>query len=459
MPAPAQGSSSSHLPTRAVEALRGPFQVDLRVPGSKSLTNRALILAGLSNGQSTLSGVLRSDDTDATMEALRTMGAEVEEDGDQVRIKGIESFQPDRGEIDLGAGGTPARFMIALASLTEGPVVLDGSSRLRERPMAGLIDLLQQLGARIEPLGRDGHLPVRIHPGNLKGGRLQIGPLASSQFVSALMLIGCRLEGGLELSFQEPPTSATYIRLTIAELRAWGVGVQAIEDGDGNLSSITIREGSIAAQDREIPADASSALYWAVLATLQADSIVRLHGLVPADGQPDHQAIGALARVGLKLESDGDVVCCSSNGLPNGWGDLDASGMPDGAMALAIVAAVASAPTRLSGLHTLRVKECDRVAALHDELAKIGYDVRIDGDDLVFRPLSDQHPTGMPAEIETYDDHRMAMGFAVLGLRRGGISIVDPACVTKSYPGFWDDLSRVEVAAGNGDTSRSRRNP
>ena len=130
--------------------------------------------------------------------------------------------------------------------------------------------------------------------------------------------------------------------------------------------------------------------------------------------------------------------------------------MPDGAMALAIVAAVATEPTRLCGLETLRLKECDRVAALHDELTKIGYDVRIEGDDLVFQPLSDRRPTEMPAEIETYDDHRMAMGFAILGLRRGGISIVDPGCVAKSYPGFWDDLARVEVAAGNSDTSRSR---
>ena len=456
MPAPAPGSSSSNVPTREVQFLRAPFEVDLRVPGSKSLTNRALVLAGLASGQSTLTGMLRSDDTDATMEALRTMGATVEEDDGLVRITGIEAFQPDRGEIDLGAGGTPARFMIALASLTEGPVVLDGSTRLRERPMAGLLDLLEQLGAKIEPLGRPGHLPVRIHPGDLHGGQLEIGPLASSQFVSALMLIGCRLKGGLELSFQEPATSETYIRLTISELRAWDVGVEVIEDSDGNISSIRIDEGSIMARVRAIPADASSALYWAVLATLQNDSVVRLHGLDPADGQPDHQAIGALARIGLRLETDDGVVRCSSNGRPNGWGDLDASGMPDGAMALAIVAAVATEPTRLCGLETLRLKECDRVAALHDELTKIGYDVRIEGDDLVFQPLSDRRPTEMPAEIETYDDHRMAMGFAILGLRRGGISIVDPGCVAKSYPGFWDDLARVEVAAGNSDTSRSR---
>ena len=283
------------MPTREVQFLRAPFEVDLRVPGSKSLTNRALVLAGLASGQSTLTGMLRSDDTDATMEALRTMGATVEEDDGLVRITGIEAFQPDRGEIDLGAGGTPARFMIALASLTEGPVVLDGSTRLRERPMAGLLDLLEQLGAKIEPLGRPGHLPVRIHPGDLHGGQLEIGPLASSQFVSALMLIGCRLKGGLELSFQEPATSETYIRLTISELRAWDVGVEVIEDSDGNISSIRIDEGSIMARVRAIPADASSALYWAVLATLQNDSVVRLHGLDPADGQPDHQAIGALA--------------------------------------------------------------------------------------------------------------------------------------------------------------------
>ncbi|MEE2907350.1 MAG: 3-phosphoshikimate 1-carboxyvinyltransferase [Planctomycetota bacterium] len=440
--------------TQTINPLTGPFHVALRVPGSKSLTNRALVLAGLAQGTSRLQGVLRSDDTDATMNALKILGADVQQDDDSVTINitGIERFQPDRGTIDMGAGGTPARFMIAVASLTEAPVVIDGTPRLRERPMAGLIEMLEELGANIEPLGPPGYLPIRMHPGEMRGGRLRVKPQASSQFISALMLIGPRLPGGIELNFDGPPTSESYIRLTISELKAWGVDVQAIEDGAGHLNSVIVKEGAIQPQSRGVPADASSALYWAALATICNNSRVELHGLDPSDGQPDHQAIAALGRIGLQLELEGDHVTCTNGGRHQGWGDLDASGMPDGAMALAIVAACASDPTRLMGLETLRVKECDRVAALDTELRKTGADVTVDGDDLVIRPPSDQQATASPCTIETYDDHRMAMAFSILGLRQGGLTIEDPDCVAKSYPGFWDDLARVEAAGSRGDT-------
>ncbi|MCH2134371.1 MAG: 3-phosphoshikimate 1-carboxyvinyltransferase [Phycisphaerales bacterium] len=438
--------------SRPVKALAGPVSAEVRVPGSKSLSNRAIVLAGLARGHSTLDGVLRSDDTDATMEALRTLGSEVRIDGDTAHVSGIEAFQPDLGTIDLGAGGTPARFMLAVASFTEAPVVLDGTPRLRERPMGGLIEMLETLGARIEPLGRPGHLPVRVHPGAMTGGTLRVSPQESSQFISAILLIAARLPGGIELSFDGPPTSEPYIRLTVSELRAWGIDVQAIEDAQGRLSCVVVHEGVIEARTRRIPADASSALYWAALATIYPRSRIELPGLDPSDGQPDHQAIAALGRIGLKLEQTGDRVVCRASEAHRGWGDLDASGFPDGAMALAVVASCAQEPTRLTGLHTLRIKECDRVEALHAELARIGADVQVDGDDLVLRPPSDSHPTAIPAQIRTYDDHRMAMAFAILGLRRGMLSIEDPACVAKSYPGFWNDLDRVEAAARKGDT-------
>lgn len=438
--------------TRTIDPLQGPFDVALRVPGSKSLSNRALVLAGLAHGQSQLQGVLRSDDTDATMDALKVLGADVHLKEDIITIQGIDRFRPDRGTIDMGAGGTPARFMLAVAAFTEAPVVLDGSPRLRERPMAGLIEMLTELGASIEPLARPGHLPVRLHPGNMQGGRLRLQPQASSQFISAIMLIGPRLPGGIELSFDGPPTSEPYIRLTISELKAWGVDVQAIEDAKGQLSGVSVAEGRIEARERRIPADASSALYWAALATICNRSRIELHGLDPTDGQPDHQAIAALGRIGLDLQLVDDHVTCTNGGRHAGWGDLDASGMPDGAMALAVVAACATDPTRLTGLETLRVKECDRVAALDAELRKAGVTVEVDGDDLVIRPPSDQQATTSPATIQTYDDHRMAMAFAILGLRQGGLSIEDPDCVAKSYPGFWDDLTRVEASASGGDT-------
>lgn len=433
--------------------LSGPVDAAVQVPGSKSLSNRALLLAGLANGTSRLSGVLESDDTNALMDALETFGATVRQDGDVVSITGVEALRPDIGTIDMGAGGTPARFMLALSSLTEGPVSIDGSTRLRERPMSELIEMLRELGAEIEPLGKPGHLPVRIHPGRMKGGRLEIAPQASSQFVSALMLIAPRLDGGIELNFTDAPTSEAYIRLTISELKAWGVEVTVIEDAHGHLRNIQVAPGEIKAMDRRIPADASSALYWACLATIILGSRIELVGLEPADGQPDHQAIAALGQIGLQLERiDDRIVCTNSGRQHDGWGDLDASMMPDGAMALAVVAGCAADATRLTGLKTLRVKECDRVDALATELVKTGARVVVEGDDLLISPQTDLTETATPSQIATYDDHRMAMAFAILGLRQGGISIEDPSCVAKSYPGFWDDLLKVESTSARRDT-------
>ena len=433
--------------------LPSPVDAAVQVPGSKSLSNRALLLAAMAKGTSHLRGILESDDTNALVAALETFGATITRDADVVSITGVDSLRPDIGTIDMGAGGTPARFVLALASLTEGPVSIDGSPRLRERPMSELIGMLTDLGAHIEPLGKPGHLPVRVHPGRIKGGRIDVAAQASSQFVSALMLIAPHIHDGIELNFTDVPTSEAYIRLTISELKAWGVDVTVIEDADGHLRNIRVSPGDIKAIDRRIPADASSAIYWASLATIILGSRIELIGLDPTDGQPDHQAIAALGRIGLGLERIGDRIICINPGHQHeGWGDLDASMMPDGAMALAIVASCASDATRLTGLETLRVKECDRVEALATELTRTGAKVVIEGDDLVIHPQTDLTETATPSRIETYDDHRMAMAFAVLGLRQGGISIEDPSCVAKSYPGFWEDLMKVESTASRRDT-------
>ncbi|MDG2094727.1 MAG: 3-phosphoshikimate 1-carboxyvinyltransferase [Phycisphaerales bacterium] len=438
---------------RSVMPLPSPVDAAVQVPGSKSLSNRALLLAAMAKGTSHLRGILESDDTNALVAALETFGATITRDADVVSITGVDSLRPDIGTIDMGAGGTPARFVLALASLTEGPVSIDGSPRLRERPMSELIGMLTDLGAHIEPLGKPGHLPVRVHPGRIKGGRIDVAAQASSQFVSALMLIAPHIHDGIELNFTDVPTSEAYIRLTISELKAWGVDVTVIEDADGHLRNIRVSPGDIKAIDRRIPADASSALYWASLATIILGSRIELIGLDPTDGQPDHQAIAALGRIGLGLERIGDRIICINPGHQHeGWGDLDASMMPDGAMALAIVASCASDATRLTGLETLRVKECDRVEALATELTRTGAKVVIEGDDLVIHPQTDLTETATPSRIETYDDHRMAMAFAVLGLRQGGISIEDPSCVAKSYPGFWEDLMKVESTASRRDT-------
>ena len=215
---------------------------------------------------------------------LKTFGATVRRDGDVVSITGVEALRPDIGTIDMGAGGTPARFMLALASLTEGPVSIDGSTRLRERPMSELIEMLRELGAEIEPLGKPGHLPVRIHPGRMKGGRLEIAPQASSQFVSALMLIAPRLDAASNELHRCP--RAGLHRLTISELKAWSA---ELTNRGAWAWNIQVAPGGSAMEDGFRPA---SSAYWACWPIILG-SRIELVGLEPADGQPDHQAIAA----------------------------------------------------------------------------------------------------------------------------------------------------------------------
>lgn len=436
-------------PTRSIQPASGPLRGAVRAPGSKSLSNRAIVIASLARGESELSGLLRSDDTESLLKGVAQLGPGVLDDGRGIRIDGCSGRLPDPGEkairIDCGHGGTPARFLLALACLSPATVVIDGSDRLRERPMADGIRLLRELGAVIESVGETDHLPVRVVSGSLRGGSLRLGATASSQFISSVMLIAPFLEDGIEIEFTEPPTSAAYIRLTAFELEAWGVGVELDEDG-GGLRFIRVRPGMVASTRRDIEPDASSAAYWAVAAAINPGSSVQLLGMHLHDPQPDMQVLQAISMSGAGVESHKDGVVVTGPPELRGWDGLDASMMPDGAMALSILASCALTASTIGGLHTLRIKETDRLAALQAELRRCGSDTDVNGDSIRIRPIPSDLLLGSAPEIEirTYDDHRMAMAFSILGLRRGGIGILDPECVSKSYPDFFHDLEALQ---------------
>lgn len=432
----------------------------VRVPGSKSLTNRMLVLAALADGTSELHGVLHSDDCDRLVAALVAMGAGFDAVGaDSFRVRGVAG-RPSAGAcVDLGDGGTPTRFMLAVAALAEGETVVDGSARMRERPVAEGVDMLVALGAEARFLGHDRALPVSMR-GPLRGGALEVRRTASSQFVSALMLVAASTREGVDLAFVEEPTSASYLALSLGALASAGVdasiayrpvqlGVSAPGSG---LARVSIAPQRLGALRVSIEPDASSAVYPAALAALLGGE-VELVGLPRRSAQPDAWFLDDLAlrgaRVDERVSRDGTVsTVVSSDGVLRAL-DADYSRAPDAAVMAMVLAACADGPSLFTGLETLRVKESDRIASVAEGLRALGGAVETGPDWARVHPLPARL---VPAEIRSVRDHRIAMAFAILGCARAGVSIDDPAVVAKSWPGFWRwlDLLRAAPCGQNG---------
>ena len=427
-----------------------PPHATLSVPGSKSLSCRALILAALSRGPSRIEGLLRGDDTDALATGLEALGCHVSFDEAGATVDASGPLAAPSNPLNLGHGATPARFLMAVACLARGATTVDGSERLRGRPMGDMVDLLGELGVSVEALGRPGCLPMRVQGGDWSRNMLRVGRTASSQFASGLLMVGTQMAGGLELRFDAAPTSAPYLELTLAEMERWGASVQ-VDRSHGHIVRIQVSASPLACAHRTIPPDASSALFWASAAAILPDSAITLSGLQLADGQPDAQAILALQRMGLSVQRVETGVLLRGPRCLTSLGTLDCEDMPDAVPALAVAACFADHPTRMTGLSTLRHKESDRVATVAGELRRAGGRVRIEGDDLVIEPGMEE--VGEAVTLQTWDDHRIAMAGAVLGLRRGGISIADPQCVAKSYPAFWEDHARLYADEHCGDTA------
>ena len=433
--------SSFQSVTEPLHVAPVPFAVSIIPPGSKSLTNRALVLAALADGSSMLHRPLVSDDTVGLRNALSELGATCEVLNDAWRVSGVAGSFSRGGEVNLGDGGTPARFMLAAAALSETGVVIDGSARMRERPVAEGIDLLRQLGVELSGTGTPEHLPVEVVSWpNRQGGTVHVGQTASSQFLSALMLIAPWTAEGITIAFTESPTSVSYIELTVALLRQLGVQV-AYE----RAQSVTVPSGAVAPFDVSIEPDASSAMYWWSAAAITPGASVTVP-IPETSAQPDLEALALLELLGAQVIREDDSITVRGPSELTG-AELDAELCPDAAVMLAVVAACARGVTRIDGLRTLRVKETDRIHALAEELAKTGCTVRTYDDAIEIEPAT-MH--AQPIQVKTWNDHRMAMAFGVLGLVRKGVRIEDPSCVAKSYPKFWEDrawlLSQCEPA-------------
>ncbi len=417
--------------------LIGAVDAHVAAPPSKSVTQRALILAALATGSSRLLHPLDSGDTRRLAKALEDLGIPVRRDPGSWEVSGSGGQIPAPGaRVDAGEAGTAARFLCALVALGRGRFLVDGSERMRRRPILPLVKALTDLGVGARCLGRDGCPPVEVMAAGLPGGRARIRGGQSSQYLSALLLVSPRAASPVRVQAEGDVTSAPYVRLTVAVMGAFGVPPREDAPFVFDFDSPVDYSG----RDYGIEGDYSSAGYFFAAAAVTGGR-VRVGDLDPDSAQPDRAILDALGDIGCGVEREVDGWTVTGGDL-QGF-DLDLGGMPDAAPTLAVVALFARGGSRLRGLGTLRIKETDRVAALARELRKLGAVVTEGPDFLEIRPSALRG-----AEIETYNDHRMAMSFTVAGLRLPGVSIRDPACVAKSFPSFWQELDRLRSRAG-----------
>lgn len=439
-PAAARGAESCapSLPDPyPVMPARRAFAAEVVPPGSKSETNRMYALAALAEGTSRVGRPLRARDPDLFLEALCASGTAAAWESGSAVLRGMCGAPAGGCRVHLGDGGAPARFMLAVGALSRSPVLVDGSARLRERPVAEGVELLRAAGARVRYVEAEGRLPIEVGgAGAVRGGTVEAVRTASSQFLSALLLMAPWTQQGIDLVMREAPTSASYVELTIDTMRRFGVAVAAERDALGRLARVRVDPQRVAGANVAVEPDASSAVYFLAAAAAIRDARATIRGLPRTSRQPDTACIAALVAMGAReITVPGGIGIEGTDQLRGV--DLDGSRWPDGALSVAAISALARGVTRIRGLETLRVKESNRVAALAAELAKFGCAVSATDSTITVDP-SGMH--GRPVTVDSHGDHRVAMSFAALGVARPGVAVMDPRCVDKSYPGFWGDL-------------------
>lgn len=414
-----------------IAPISGLIDAVVTLPGSKSVTNRALVCAALADGDSELHGALWADDTEAMLDGLVALGAEVSPDwpGDRLVVRGCAGRPAgDVAMIDARMSGTTSRFLLPVAALGDGVRRVDGSLRLRERPMAPGLDALRSLGAVVREVGAPGHLPVELIGGSLRGGEVAMAGDVSSQFLSGLLLAAPAMPDGLGLRLTGHLVSRPYVDMTVAVMASFGAEVQ---QPDGR--TWVVEPQPYRARSYAIEPDASGASYAFAAAAIVGGSVT-VEGLGTASMQGDLHFVDLLEQMGASVERSADRTTVRGTGTLRGI-DVDMSQISDTAQTLAVVAVFADGPTRISGIGFIRGKETDRVGDVVNELRRAGVQAEEDPDGFTVHPGPVRG-----ARIETYGDHRMAMAFALLGLRAPGIAIIDPGCVAKTFPGYWDML-------------------
>lgn len=418
----------------------GPVRSTITAPPSKSYTHRALIIAALADGESKIIGQLDADDTRMTARALMQMGVRIDWGREAIIVHGTggrltSPVQP----IDIGDSGTSMRLLTGLALLADGPVTLTGSDRMRQRPLGPLIETLNNSGGTIRYLEKNGCPPVLID-GNLTGGRIMIDGSVSSQFVSSILIAAPYASEDSEIILTGDPVSVPYILMTRDIMEKFGVLVTKREGQGENTGFHVTGKEKYQPSEYTVEGDFSSASYWFALAAVTGGSVT-VQNLNPASVQGDSRLIDILVQMGCEHKISSDSITITGRHPLHGI-TIDMSDCPDIVQTVCMVAATALSRTRITGVHHLRMKESDRIAAIADGLTALGGRVETEEDAIIITP-SLLHG----GVIHPENDHRTAMCFAILGCVTGDLTILDAGCVTKSYPGFWEELKRVWQAA------------
>jgi 3-phosphoshikimate 1-carboxyvinyltransferase len=415
-----------------IEPLDGPVDATVHVPGSKSVTNRALLIAALTDGASTIRNTLFSDDSYWLMHALVRLGFAVSANrkSGETSIIGQNSIIPKSDvEVFVGNAGTVARFLPPALALGEGPYVVDGAPRMRERPVGDLVDAMRLLGAGVGYAEEDGRFPLRVEGGGIRGGTARVRGKSSSQFVSGLLMAAPYAEEPVILEV-EGREEWPYVGITVDVMRAFGVEVGV---GDARYA---VEPAVYRAREYEVEPDASAASYFMAAAAVTGGR-VRIPGLGAGSPQGDLRFAEVLREMGCEVEVGEDDVEVRGPDRMRGV-EVDMNAFSDTMITLAAIAPFASTPTVIRNVEHTRHQETDRVSAVATELRRLGISVEEGRDLLRITP-----GTIRPTVVETYGDHRMAMAFAVTGLVAPGIRIRDPGCVTKTFPDYFERLDTL----------------
>jgi 3-phosphoshikimate 1-carboxyvinyltransferase len=418
-----------------IRPLSAPPDATISVPGSKSLSNRALLAAALADGACTLTGALYSDDTRLMAGALRTLGVEVVEDeaGERFQVGGTGGRVPAiEADLFIGNSGTTARFLTGYVALGRGRYRIDGAPRMRERPIQPLLDALGTLGVHAVSESGTGCPPVVVEVEGIRGGKTEISGSLSSQYLTSLLLVAPYMVDGLDVAVAGALVSRPYIDLTIGLMADFGV---TVEEPDPNR--FLVRGGQrYAARHYAVEPDASAASYFFAAAAVTGGRVC-VPGLGTRTQQGDLNFVDVLERMGCTVSRSEEAVEVVGPRRLRGV-DVDMGGISDTAQTLAAIAPFADAPVRITGVAHNRVKETDRVGAVATELRRLGVRVEERPDGMTIFPSPVR-----PAEVETYDDHRMAMSFAVTGLAAPGVRIRNPECVSKTFPRYFETLAKL----------------
>lgn len=408
------------------------------VPSSKSYTVRALLLAAMSEGETTILDPLDSDDSRLMLDAIRKIGFEVTGSfATGVTIGPRVSMSAGDVEIFVGNAGTAMRFLTGFLAFTPGRFILTGNRRMNERPIGDLVDPLRAIGGEVEYLGQPGFPPLQIRGKRMRGGfEVTVDGSLSSQFVSALMLAGATLPGGIQLHVLSL-SSRPYLEITRDILEQFGANVEQAAPDRYRITAPRLQR-----REYRVEGDYSSASYWMAAAAITAGQVT-ISGLEPQSAQGDRRFLELLGEAGCNYRWDQNVLHVEGGASLRG-GSFDCNEMPDVVPTLAAIAPFFSSPVEIVNVANLRLKESDRIAALAQELGKLGAQATEKEAGLLIQPGYSTHPV----EVDPHDDHRLAMSFAVAGLARGNVSIANEQVVSKSYPQFWRTFSELVATSG-----------